>query len=165
MTSDSGSEAKIPENPLLSKLTREGAVDSMTFWGYVGPSREEGVVTLYPSLENLSDSIEIARADILHVEDVPETVLLFGAKVVWVRREAKITRRQVDTAETVGTLGTAEAVRAVAPKDNVVEVRKGRLRMRMRTQGARSDCHSPCATCRDCSSVCICTCRYTDPVL
>lgn len=152
-------EAKIQDHPVLSKLIREGAGDSMTFWGYVGPSRKEGVVTLYPSLENLADSIEIAVADILHVEDVPETVLLFGAKVVWVKRDAKITRRHVDTAESVGTLETAETAGPVAPKDSVVEVRKGRLRMRLRTQGRSSDCHSPCQTCKSCSSVCISSCR------
>ena len=52
------------------------------------PSRE-GWVTLHPSLQNPADSVEIAREDILHVEDVPETVLLFGAKVVWVRKDAQ----------------------------------------------------------------------------
>jgi hypothetical protein len=117
------------------------------------------VVTLYPSLENLADSIEIAVGDILHVEDVPETVLLFGAKVVWVKREAKITRLHVDTAEAVGTIETAETVDTAAPKGAVVDVRKGRLHVRLRTQGRSSDCHSPCQTCKSCSSVCISTCR------
>jgi hypothetical protein len=156
MSSEASWEAKIQDHPLLSKLIREGAADSMTYWGYVGPSRTEGVVTLYPSLENLEDSIEIASADILHVEDVPETILLFGAKVIWVKRDAKVTRRHVGTAESVGT---TEAEGTAAPKGNVVEVRKGRLHMQVRTQGRSSDCHSPCATCRSCSSVCISTCR------
>lgn len=128
----------------------------MTFWGYVGPSRKDGVVTLYPSLENLGDSIEIAVADILHVEDVPETVLLFGAKVVWVRRDAKITRLHVDTAEAAGTTHAADTSTQKGP---AVEISKGRLRIRMRSQGTTSDCHSPCATCKSCSSVCISTCR------
>jgi hypothetical protein len=159
MSDDSSWESKLQDHPLLSKLIREGAGDSMTFWGYVGPSRKEKVVTLYPSLENLADSIEIAVSDILHVEDVPETILLFGAKVVWVRRDAKITRRHVDTAEAVGTIETAATVDTVSPKGSVVEVKKGRLHVRLRTQGRSGDCHSPCQTCKSCSSVCISTCR------
>jgi hypothetical protein len=159
MSSESDWESKIQDHHLVKKLIRAGAADSMTFWGYVGPSRRDGVVTLYPSLENLADSIEIAVGDILHVEDVPETVLLFGAKVVWVKREAKITRLHVDTAEAVGTIETAETVDTAAPKGAVVDVRKGRLHVRLRTQGRSSDCHSPCQTCKSCSSVCISTCR------
>jgi hypothetical protein len=156
-------EAELQEHPVLSKLAREGASDATTFWGYVGPSRGEDLVTLYPSLENLSDSFEIARADILHVEDVPESVLLFGAKVVWVRREARINRGQVAPAQGVARQRPAASPEADEPQGDVVEVRKGRLRMQMRPRGAEADCSSPCATCRDCSSVCICICRYEPP--
>lgn len=47
-------------------------------------------MTLHTSLNDLGDRIEIAREDILHVEDAPESVLLFGGKVVWVRKDAKV---------------------------------------------------------------------------
>jgi hypothetical protein len=162
MSSDDSWGAELEENPLLSKLTRAGVSDSRTFWGYVGPSRAEGWVTLYPSLQNLGESIEIARADILHVEDVPETVLLFGAKVVWVRRDAKVNRGHATPAQAVGRQRPSAAATG-HPKDDVVEVREGRLRMQMRARSDDPDCYSPCATCRDCSSVCISICQYVPP--
>lgn len=135
----------LEEHPLLVKLLREGNPDTMTFWGYVGPSEHDGSIALYPSLENIGSAIEIPKGDILHVENVPQSVMLFGAKVVWVRRSATVVRRQADTAE--------DAVMS----EDVREIRTGRLHMRVKTQ--RSDCHSPCATCKDCSSVCISSCR------
>lgn len=135
-------------HPLLVKLLQEGNPDTMTFWGYVGPPKQDGTVTLYPSLEDLSSAIEIPLADVLHVEDVPESILLFGAKVLWVRRDSVVVRRRADTAEASATSETAE---------DTSEIRAGRLHLRVKTE--RSDCHSPCATCRDCSSVCISICR------
>lgn len=163
MGSEDRWEAELQEHPVLSKLAREGAADATTFWGYVGPSKAEEFVTLYPSLENLSDSIEIARADILHVEDVPESVLLFGAKVVWVRREATVNRGRAAPAQGMARQRPDPGAPADAPRGEVVEVSKGRLRMQMAARGDEADCVSPCATCRDCSSVCICICRYVPP--
>ena len=154
MTTDPGQQ-KIPENPLVQKLTVEGGQEAITFCGYIGPSSDEGLINLYRSLENLADSIEIARQDILHFEDVPETVLLFGAKMIWVKKDAKITFRRVETAE------MARAVHA-APKD-VTEVRKGRLRMLMRSQGREADCYTPCKMCASECTTCISTCQHTPP--
>jgi hypothetical protein len=163
MTGDDKWGAELEENPLLSKLTRAGVGQSRTFWGYVGPSSEDGWVTLYPSLQNLGDSIEIARADILHVEDVPETVLLFGAKVVWVRRDAKVNRGRAIPAQAFGRQRPSSAAGTANQEGDVVEVREGRLRMQMMARSDDPDCVSPCATCRDCSSVCISICQYTPP--
>lgn len=154
---------KLSENPLLAQLTREAMGETITFWGYIGPSENKDIIALYPNLQSPADYVEISRTDILHVEDVPENILLFGAKVIWVRRDAKIGRRRLDTAE--ASLAVPAAVRQLPQDDDIVEVQKGRLRMRMRSPSVRSDCVSPCATCRDCSSVCICICRYTDPEL
>jgi hypothetical protein len=154
-------EAELQENPLLSRLTRAGVSGSRAFFGYVGPSRE-GWVTLHPSLQNPADSVEIAREDILHVEDVPETVLLFGAKVVWVRKDAQINRGHVTPAQAMGRQ-RPEGAGAAGPKDPIVEVEKGRLRMQMKARSDEPDCYSPCATCRDCSSVCISICQYVPP--
>jgi hypothetical protein len=85
--------AKFQEHPMLKKLLAAGAADSMTYWGYVGPSTASGRITFYPSLNNLSVSLEIAMDDIIHVEDVPETILPFGAKVIWIKKDASIGRR------------------------------------------------------------------------
>ncbi|MEU8318935.1 hypothetical protein AB0C33_11250 [Nonomuraea sp. NPDC048881] len=135
-------------HPLLVKLLQEGSPDTMTFWGYVGPPYQDGFVTLYPSLEDLNSALDIPQSDVLHIEDVPEDILLFGAKVLWVRRDAKVVRRQAGTAETSLTSEAAEAAG---------EIRTGRLHLRVKTE--RADCHSPCMTCRDCSSVCLSSCR------
>ncbi|NUP04023.1 MAG: hypothetical protein HOW71_05590 [Nonomuraea sp.] len=135
-------------HPLLVKLLQEGNPDTMTLWGYVGPPKQDGFVTLYPSLEDLSSAIEIPSKDVLHMEDVPESILLFGAKVLWVRRDATVVRRQAGTAEESATAETVE---------DTSEIRAGRLHLRVKTE--RAGPHSPCATCRDCSSVCISSCR------
>ncbi len=164
---------KLQENPLVGKLTREGNTQSMTFWGYIGQVGEE-FITLHTSLENLGDSLEIPVADILHVEDVPERNLLFGGKVVWVRRDAVVTRRQGEVAGTLDKnlrklvssqkpldrLASSEKPGMGAQDGSVVEREEGRLRMQMRARaGAEADCHSPCATCKSCSSVCVSSCR------
>jgi len=163
MSGEAGWQEGLEENPLLSRLVREAGVDeSITFWGYIGPSSDENVISLHPSLETPRGSIEIAKSDILHVEDVPESILLFGAKVVWVRSDAAIVRHGAGTADVVGKLKQQDRVDAAVPA-NLEEVRSGRLRMQVKAAASDSDCHSPCATCRDCSSVCICICRYTDP--
>lgn len=156
-------EDKLQENPLLSQLVSEaGTEDAITFWGYIGPSSNENAISLHPSLESPHGSVEISKGDIVHVEDVPESILLFGAKVVWVRRDAAITRRGGNSADALGKMKRQDTVEAPMPV-NVEEVSSGRLRMNMKTLASDPDCHSPCATCRDCSSVCICICRYTDP--
>ena len=31
-------EARLAENPLLARLARESQAETMTFWGYIGPS-------------------------------------------------------------------------------------------------------------------------------
>jgi hypothetical protein len=158
-------EDKLQENPLLSRLVREaGMDDAITFWGYIGPSSDENTISLHPSLESPHGSVEIAKKDIVHVEDVPENILLFGAKVVWVRRDAAIARRGAEPAVTLGKMKRADTIDpASVPAPNLEEVQVGRLRMNVKTLASDPDCHSPCATCRDCSSVCICICRYTDP--
>ncbi len=155
--------AELQENPLLSKLTRKGVSESRTFWGYVGRSKDDGWITLHPSLQDPGDSIEIAREDILHVEDVPESILLFGAKVIWVRSDAKINHGRSTGAVAFGRQRPAAAPGGSDPAGEVVEMREGRLYMQVRARRAEADCASPCATCRDCSSVCICICQYVPP--
>jgi hypothetical protein len=163
MGSDEGWGAELQENQLLSKLTRAGVSESRTFWGYVGPSRRDGWVTLHTSLQNLADTIEIAREDIVHVEDVPESVLLFGAKVVWVRKDANVNRTRVTSAAAVGRQRPSAVGGADPGSGDTVEVKEGRLRMQMKARADEPDCYSPCATCHDCSSVCISICQYVPP--
>lgn len=142
--------SQLQEHPLLQKLIAGGATNSMVYWGYVGPSPHEGRINFYTSLNDLSASIEIARDDIIHFEDVPEIILPFGAKVIWVKQDASIGRRF----DTRGPDGFAEMVR-------------GRLRMQVPATQIRqqdwdpqcSSCSSPCSTCRTECSVCKSICR------
>jgi hypothetical protein len=91
---------KIPESPVVARLVAAGVSTARTFRGYVGTSRTEGYVTLYPSLGNLSASVEIARADILDCLELPEP----GQPVIlWVRTEAQVTLHQVVTAESASS--------------------------------------------------------------
>src|SRR5262245_61899927 len=114
---------KFSEHPVLRKLARERAMDGTAFRGYVGPSADPDHVTLYSSLESPTSSIEIARADIIHSEDIPEHLIPFGAKVVWVRNSATATVRRF------------------------VEVQSGRLKMVKRPRRDDDDCSTPCSTC------------------
>jgi hypothetical protein len=142
----------IPAHSLLERLGKsDRGADAVPFWGYVGPASGAGLVALYPSLETAGDSVEIAEADVVEVADAPETVLLFGGKVIWVRRDATITRRRVEILDTT------------APQPAAVELRKGRLRMRLKPRAAENDCTTPCSTCSSPCSVCQCVCRYVPP--
>jgi len=141
------------EHPLLSKLlASEHAPDATTFWGCIGPPGRIGFVTLCPNLDLLGDSVEIASADILHTADVPESVMMLGAKILWVRKEAKVIRKRV---ETVDADETAHG--------QLVEIQKGRLRMRMRPRSQEADCSTPCQMCGSTCTVCICICRHVPP--
>jgi hypothetical protein len=130
MAKESSSYANLPENPLLARLlVAVGATSAITLRGYVVPSRADGYVILYPRLDTLSESHEVARADILFFTEVPESVMPFGGMMIWVKTDAQIIHRQGDTAE----------------RADLAEVRKGRLRILMplrRRLGEVVDCRS-----------------------
>jgi len=126
MANPTSAGAKFQEHPMLRKLLAAGAADSMTYWGYVGPSTASGRISFYPSLNNLSVSLEISIDDIIHVEDVPETILPFGAKVIWIKKDASIGRRF-----------EVEGSWSAAVRNDLVEVKKGRLVMQAASATAR----------------------------
>jgi len=148
MANPTSAGAKFQEHPMLKKLLAAGAADSMTYWGYVGPSTASGRISFYPSLNNLSVSLEISIDDIIHVEDVPETILPFGAKVIWIKKDASIGRRF-----------EVEGSWSAAVRNDLVEVKKGRLVMQAPAQLRGADCSSPCSTCHTDCSVCQSICR------
>src|SRR5262245_47582507 len=154
MASEARPATKLSEHPLLVRLLARGAPDTVALYGYVGPSRDGDSVSLHRSLDDPSERIDIRREDILHVEDVPESVALFGAKIVWVRKDAKITYCQVQTAE-------ATAAVSLARQNDFEEVSQGRLRMQVPLQGdaVARDCSTPCqacatGSCSECRSNC-----------
>ena len=95
---------------------------------------------MYPRLDDLSESHEVARADILYFTEVPESVMPFGGMMIWVKMDAQIIHRQGQAAS-----GT-----------DLAEVRRGRLRILMplrRRLTDAPDCHSypnppGCKTCQ-----------------
>jgi hypothetical protein len=125
----------IPVHPLLAKLVaKPGPANVIALKGYVGPSETEDRVILYPRLGDLSECLEIARTDILAFEPAAETVLPQGGMIVWVKKDTEITHRRAETVKTQA--------------GNFVEVRRGRLRMRLSAPGANplraAGCGPPC---------------------
>ena len=157
MPTESPSGGRIAENPLISKILANGGATATVLWGYIGPSPREGHIALHTSLRNLAISVEIAERDIIHIADVPESIFPFGAKAIWVKKEAPIVHRLAES---------ADAVKGDSAKSGSVEVAKGRLRMRVANRraaaGCTSDCVSPCSTCSSPCSVCQSICRV-DP--
>jgi hypothetical protein len=150
--SDTDSEARLPENnSLLTKLlATEGVANAMVLRGYVGPTTAEGNVTLYPRIDDVSECFEIAPDDILHSVVVPESVLPYGGTMIWVRKNANIVHRRVETSarlsDRIGNVNRPETEAGFA------EVRKGRLRIQVRSRPA-FQCTS-CYNCRTCTSRC-----------
>lgn len=124
----------IPLHPALVKFAADGNPDVVALTGYLGPSPREGHLTLYRDLRNLGKSLEVRLADIVHFEDTPESVLPFGAKTIWVRKDADLALRNT----------TVRRAEATEPDRGFVESRVGRLRMRRRTAAAQADCTSLC---------------------
>jgi hypothetical protein len=129
----------LQENGLVAKLLAQGAENAVAVRGFIGPSKREGYIRVYPRIVDLSESVEIARADVVH--SMRATQSPEGPVVLWVKRGATIS-------------SNSPAEKLDQPARNMVEVRKGRLRMRMRTAQASDLCFS---TCMDCLSWCSCS--------
>lgn len=145
-------------NPLLSRLLSHG-VEASVLRGYVGPSKKEGTVSLYPALGKLNHYIEIDQGDIVETAPAPTNVLPHNGTVVWVKSDAEVVLHG-DTVVTVParTLRrprpAVDETTAEQPSPDAadyVDVVRGRLRMSVRTAVQRSDC-SVCASCGPCSS-------------
>jgi hypothetical protein len=158
--------------PLLVKLlsSSEGA-DAHVFRGYIGPSSARGRVRLYPSLGDLTFSIEIAEEDIVNSAAAPERLLPYGGTVVWVKRDAEVVfHGEQVTTHVVRSLSRADgrtvsevASPTSARASRFVEVRRGRLQIRVRP-GSWDTCAScSCSSCGPCK-VCSSTCKSELPV-
>jgi len=81
---------KFRPHKLIEQLTkREGG--AIKLLGYFG-STSEGVVKVYPSLDDLSMYYEVQEADILHVEDAPAEDLPHGGSAIWIKADARVER-------------------------------------------------------------------------
>ena len=140
-------DVKIPVHPLLAKLVGDHEGDAMALRGYVGPPTADGHIMLYPRLDDLSESFEFAREDVLTFEKAPESVLPNGGTIVWIKKNAEVILRR------------AESVKTQA--QNLVGFRAGRLTIwrafnhplrgeaacDVCTSNCGINCRSECATC------------------
>ena len=132
----------LPENPLIAELIRRGAENSRMMQGFIGPSPDADHITLYQSLDRLGDSVLIRRDDVIHSVKAPKSAL--GAVILWVNPETQLSVRKAQPESRQPTTGPG----------SLLEVTKGRLRMRMRSKRTADElCFS---VCMDCYSWCDC---------
>lgn len=94
------SESRFKPHPLVEKLAgARGEAGAVKLVGYFG-SAADGVVKLYPSLDDLSVYFNLLEADILHVEDAPADQLPHGGSYVWVKADARVERCAVSRVAT-----------------------------------------------------------------
>lgn len=143
-------DTKIEDHPLLTKLGLSGATNATSLTGYVGPSGNADTVRLYSSLENLSESVEVLRKDILHSASTPDTVLPYGGTIIWLRKDSQVTfHRSQHTA----VFQPADNLQAPAAGDPLV-VSRGRLNIRVRGGFSSEVCQSRCQVCQSRCGVC-----------
>ncbi len=132
-----------PEHPLLKRLVSEQTIDVKAIQGYVGPSDNDECIRVYSTLDNLEESIEVRREDVIHHENTPENVLPHGAMTVWVKGGAEVAVK-------------LDRVAAVSK----VDLKRGRLRIRVPGSIDGQVCQSVCGVCQSvckvaaCQSVC-----------
>jgi hypothetical protein len=135
----------IPEHPLLKKLA--GSTDVTTLRGYVGAGKNDASIRIYTSLDDLSESVEVNKADVLHYASTPETVQPFGSTTIWIKREAQTTYK-LDRVDKTAT---------------VKEIRAGRLQIVVPGGGLRQNvCQSVCGVCQSVCGVCqsVCSAQF-----
>ncbi|WP_405512172.1 hypothetical protein [Streptomyces canus] len=146
----------IPEHPLLRVLQPHGT-NVKVFCGYTGSASSGDHIQLYASLYDLSQCVELRRADVLHIEEAPAQLLPFGGSVLWLKSDATVVRRRQESVAGVYDAAArrrqesmADVYDAAAPPSS-----DGRLRItrRQRTVFAE-DCHSPCQPCHSPCGIC-----------
>jgi hypothetical protein len=148
MPDEDASAKNLRENPLVATLLAQGVQSAVKLRGFVGPSPHADRIRLFPRLDNLSECVEIPRAAVIHSLKAPGSAL--GAVIIWVRKDATLT-----------TLRLSETAAPAQAGPQMEEVRKGRLRMRMRRQQADDPiCFS---VCMDCISWCDCSICHSEP--
>jgi hypothetical protein len=143
MAKEENSGKHIKPNALVSKIIDAGGENAITLTGFVAPAAREGYVRLFPGLNNMSKSIEIAEGDIVATFDLPKSDL--GAVVILVKRDAALHYHLIESAES----------RVTGAFSNV---RRGGLRMRVRLQPRDTcTCEIICdgTHCVPCTSQCL----------
>lgn len=145
-------------HPLLSRLLEVGA-NVRAFRGYVGPDKDNGRVRLYPSLGDLSFSIEIDKSDIVASAAAPESLLPHGGTVIWVKPDAEV----VCHGDRINTVAARRPRQASALDETqtaagrLVEVQTGRLNIQLRPRVMSTCASCSCSSCEthpSCTSTC-----------
>lgn len=162
-TEESASDSAPAEHPLMEKLMTGGDNPNLiTLRGYVRRPVGQDLVTLYPSLDDLSLSIDIAPADIVHFTEPAQSDLPRAGTTVWVKRDAMVTARsavQVRAGDLQARLRRQAASGAGAEEGATSPgmVRAGRLVIQKRaTPAATSGCLICTSQCELCGSFCNC---------
>jgi hypothetical protein len=79
-----------PVNPAISKLREAGGSGPAQFTGWVGSGAADGRTRLHLDVNALSYYVEFGNVDAVHWADIPEAVMPFGAKTVWLRGDARV---------------------------------------------------------------------------
>lgn len=155
-------EEHLREHSLLSTLLEYGS-SVRAFRGYVASSEDGGKVILYPSLGDLTFSLEIDKDDIIATAPAPETLLPHGGTVVWVRPDAEIKSKgdRIGTMSARRPMGAAasSALRdqPMAAAGRYVSVTTGRLNIRLRRRVMSTCASCTCSSCEthpSCTSTC-----------
>jgi hypothetical protein len=85
-------DPKYRPHPLVERLAGEaGEAGAAKLLGYFG-STSNGVVKVYPSLDDLSVYYEISEDDIVNVEEASAEELPHGGSAIWVKANARVER-------------------------------------------------------------------------
>ena len=82
---------KFKPHDVVEKLTEKGRDGAVKILGYFG-STTNGVVEIYPSLDDLSVCLQVREADIVHVEEAPDDELAHGGSAIWLKPDAVVER-------------------------------------------------------------------------
>jgi hypothetical protein len=146
-----GDGRELQEHPLLKRLYETNAMANVTsLKGYVGRAPSDNHIRLFADLGDLSDSVDISKADIVHFAEAPDVVLPLGGTIIWLKRDAQVIINKVETTPAAAKT-TLEGV----------EVNRGRLRIFVRGGLRSSVCQSRCQVCTSRCKVCQSRCSAT----
>jgi len=106
----------LPLNPTVSTLQQAGGRAHAPFQGWVGSGAGEGKTRLHLDIHELGYYIEFDNSDVLLSTNVPENVMPFGAKAVWLKADARVRlSRSVRTSATQVSRFLRRAASAASP--------------------------------------------------
>jgi hypothetical protein len=143
----------LKKHPILATLGAN-ASETLGISGYIGEGDAEHV-KLHPSLGNPSESVVIAKVDIVHAAPAPEALRPFGGTTVWVKRTAEVTYYRLESARVEVRLlphsffkpPSEISDRTAEGGPRFKEIKSGRLHMRVRAQPIQEVCQSVCGNC------------------